>query len=247
MARSGPDWGHAAPTSASYTLTDLGELAARLGSPVLYDRRGRVLWYDDFSAENMQWMGNVSGGESIVQRSTEDPRLSGDGSLYIGAGPDEDDYAEAFHYHTYPELSRTGLSLAFFHHGNTKTYWFTLDVSPGEGYYRAIFFIDMATGVISYEDEDGIEVVLGTTTQLKYDELVWGYYFHHLKIVMDPITGDYVRLQLNNQVWDMSGIGMSWHGIDSLAYIRGAVRVICGDVATTYTVIDHVAFTVEEP
>jgi hypothetical protein len=120
-------------------------------------------------------------------------------------------------------------------------------VSPGEGYYRAIVFIDTATGVISYEDEDGMEVVLGATTQLKYDELVWGYYFHHLKVVMDPITGRYKRLQLNNQVWDMSDIGMSWHGIDSLAYIRGAVRVVCGDSDTTYTVLDHVVFTVEEP
>jgi hypothetical protein len=36
------------PGSGKSTLGDMGELAVRIGSPVSYDRRGSVYWYDDF-------------------------------------------------------------------------------------------------------------------------------------------------------------------------------------------------------
>jgi len=50
MPRGHPDYGQAGPTSLIATVPDLGELAARLGSNNTWDRRGFILWYDDFEA-----------------------------------------------------------------------------------------------------------------------------------------------------------------------------------------------------
>lgn len=38
-----------------WSVADLGELAARLGSPVTFDRRGDVVWHDDFEAGVHKW------------------------------------------------------------------------------------------------------------------------------------------------------------------------------------------------
>jgi len=41
-----PDWYKYLPGSDRYILEDMGELAARLRSPITYDRRGEVLYFD---------------------------------------------------------------------------------------------------------------------------------------------------------------------------------------------------------
>lgn len=55
--------GAAQPTalnSTTYTLQDMSELAARLGSPATFDRRGEVVWMDDFE-DGLKWGTPVAG------------------------------------------------------------------------------------------------------------------------------------------------------------------------------------------
>lgn len=44
-----PDYEKYRPGSVRFSLQDMGELAARLGSISIYDRRGEIVWYDNFS------------------------------------------------------------------------------------------------------------------------------------------------------------------------------------------------------
>lgn len=57
------------PGSSRYPMVDAGEMAVRLGSPVLYDRRGETLWFDTFehglSYSRTQYSG-VGGGAALV-------------------------------------------------------------------------------------------------------------------------------------------------------------------------------------
>lgn len=48
MAHGAPDYSNVRKDLAVFRIDDLGELAARLGSPVRYDRRGDVLWMTGF-------------------------------------------------------------------------------------------------------------------------------------------------------------------------------------------------------
>lgn len=49
------------PVGPVYTSTDIAELAARLGSPVTFDRRGNVVWFDDFESNINKWSIRFSG------------------------------------------------------------------------------------------------------------------------------------------------------------------------------------------
>lgn len=55
MSHGGPDWGTAGPLGTVYTIEDMAELAARLGSIVTFDRRGNVVCLDDFEAAIPKW------------------------------------------------------------------------------------------------------------------------------------------------------------------------------------------------
>ncbi|GAI06639.1 unnamed protein product, partial [marine sediment metagenome] len=44
MIHGHADYGAGAPGKTIYSMLDVGELAARLGSPVTSDRAGNVMW-----------------------------------------------------------------------------------------------------------------------------------------------------------------------------------------------------------
>lgn len=49
MPRGAPDYSNVRAYGPLHRLDDQAELAARLGSPVVYDRRGNIVWCTDFS------------------------------------------------------------------------------------------------------------------------------------------------------------------------------------------------------
>lgn len=55
MGSDYPDWGGQYNRDNFYPLFDLAEHAARIGSPVTYDRRGSVIWWDDFGYGIDKW------------------------------------------------------------------------------------------------------------------------------------------------------------------------------------------------
>lgn len=48
MPRGAPDYSNVRAYGPLHRLDDMAELAARLGSPVVYDRAGQVVWFTDF-------------------------------------------------------------------------------------------------------------------------------------------------------------------------------------------------------
>jgi len=48
VAHGAPDWWGTEQTSTVHLVQDVGELAARLGSIVTFDRRGNVIWLTSF-------------------------------------------------------------------------------------------------------------------------------------------------------------------------------------------------------
>ncbi len=67
MAHGQADFGMYAAKETVGSLSDMGELAARLGSIVTLDRRGDVILLEDFEAPILSWTG-VGDGDDDVQR-----------------------------------------------------------------------------------------------------------------------------------------------------------------------------------
>ena len=53
--RDYPDFGITDTVQAKSIITDMGELAARLGAPNVFDRLGSIVWYDDFQYGLSRW------------------------------------------------------------------------------------------------------------------------------------------------------------------------------------------------
>lgn len=70
MTHTLPPWTSKYKLSTLYVGMDFHELAARLGSVILWDRRGNVLWYDDFEGSSAKWASVTGGADSTVGLDT---------------------------------------------------------------------------------------------------------------------------------------------------------------------------------
>lgn len=186
-----------------FSLFDVGELAARLGSPIIYDRRGNVLWFDDFEGGLRKWEEVHAGVAGTVRISANYP-LSGAYSLFLQAAANDDaaTWVERWCYYTVP--GGLGLEAAF-------------SLIAGSGDFEMDFWIlgkpfslypeirYKESGQILYYRDAGYNwVELASGLNLRKE---WTC-FHHLKLVIDNTTKKYVRLLLDNVEYDMSALAL---------------------------------------
>lgn len=97
------------PEPGGYTMTDAGELAARLGSPAVYDRRGKVVFIDDFEG-GIGGLAYVLEGTGAAYQWCGDRSYRGGFSLKLTAGSDGLRSAQAKRYDALPGPGRLGFA-----------------------------------------------------------------------------------------------------------------------------------------
>uniref|UniRef100_A0A6M3LZR8 Uncharacterized protein n=1 Tax=viral metagenome TaxID=1070528 RepID=A0A6M3LZR8_9ZZZZ len=85
MSHGQPDFGAYAAKVTVGSLADMAELAARLGSIVTLDRRGDVIFFDDFEAPILNWTGKEL-GVGHEERLYPDKAFMGSQSVYLDPG-----------------------------------------------------------------------------------------------------------------------------------------------------------------
>ncbi|GAI87669.1 unnamed protein product, partial [marine sediment metagenome] len=96
MAHGQPDFGMYAAKETVASLADVGELAARLGSIVAQDRRGDVIFLEDFEAPILNWTG-AGPDHGEVQRLYPDAACMGSQCVYLQTGATAEDYSDVIH------------------------------------------------------------------------------------------------------------------------------------------------------
>ncbi len=202
MAHGTPDWGVTAGRVTTYQLTDLGELAARLGSPITFDRRGDVIWWDDFECGFSHWLTTPSGAGATAALSTARAR-NGRTSALLVAGSDANHSEQMVHRQAVPTLSRLGSEFSFSLDTNDHT--INLIVRTQDGTTQATYSVrwDGVLNVLQYQDSGAALVTFATNIILPEDETL----FNTFKLVVDASTGQYVRFLLNESSYSLSGIG----------------------------------------
>ena len=199
MAHGTPDWGLTAGTVTTYQLTDLAELAVRLGSIVSYDRRGEVLFLDDFQHGLSLWDPDTSGAGADVYLSTE-LALSGSFACKLIPGTATGNYALIQTYLSLPPLSRMGVQYFFSHLGTTQKIDFDLAAEWASGqFYASVRYDDVADELLVYNSA-GVYVSFATGIALTTHSTI----FSRAKLVIDLSTGTYVRFLLNDVEYDLS-------------------------------------------
>lgn len=201
MAHGGPDYGVGAPIKTVYTLEDMAELAVRLGSPVSFDRRGNVIWFDDFEHSFNKWF-TVIGGTGGSAAITNEKARTGALSCKVVTGDETDDTAIIGHYEPYPVLSKLGFEISLLTAATKAYIEFPCVIYDGTYKHDPGIKYDCETYVWYYYNTSGGWTAFTNAAKLTPS----AYIFHTIKLVIDPDTQKYVRFIANNVETDLSAI-----------------------------------------
>ncbi|MBA7580594.1 hypothetical protein ES708_22487 [subsurface metagenome] len=242
MPHGQPDFGMYSIAETIYRLSDMAELAVRLGSIVRHDRRGDVIWLDDFESEALKWWvyGGTSGG-SFAQ-SGERAR-SGAFSGKLVTGGTGTNYLAVQSGIFYPVMSRVGYEISVHLHddvGAFTHYFWSLD-----GTHKNWFGLgwQQATRVLSVYDK-----TLGWTP-IDDDIYLWagGHVFSTIKLVVDLATLKYVRAIINREAFDLSAYTAYQTDLPGAPSLQPVAWVAARDDKTPSVYIDDAIITQNEP
>jgi hypothetical protein len=193
MGHGTPDWWGTEPTATTHKVSDLGELAARLGSIDTFDRRGDVVWLSGFE-NGLGEFRVVSGGTgaSVVISTTATQR--GAYSCKLTAGSSAPFLASISKLVPYPALSKFGTEAAFT--WNTGISFLTLEMwlYNGTNYTRFAIKFDQVNSKIYYLNSVGGWTEIGNLPPWTTSNWI----FHVAKLVVDLEAGVYARLIVDN-------------------------------------------------
>jgi len=243
MAHGHPDYGIGAPLKTIYTLEDMAELAARLGSFVTFDRRGNIIFLDDFDSltKTAYWRLGIGGGGTVNISNLW--VLYGQSSCKLVA--EANDWVEVTYQLAFPSLSRMGFEFAWnrLDEGNLEDIYFEVGLNDGTNWWYASLRWTAATGIWQCYDSAGLPVDLEPVVKHSADVVA----FNHVKLVADFVEKKYVRLIDNNLIFDLSHIALNKGDavVPAYIYIVLQTRANAGGDATNY--INHIIITQNEP
>lgn len=242
MAHGTPDWGQTAGAVTVYQLSDMAELAARLGSPITHDRRGDVMWWDDFEWSLNKWQATVSGTGAAAAISTARAR-NGRCSVLLTAGSDGGFLSEIAHLLPFPALSNLGAEFSFSLGSVISD--LTLEQTIRDGAASVAYGVrwNDVTNMLQYFSSAGAWTDLAATPQYSSGPSL----FHVMKVVVDAVARKYVRLIVDDVAISMAGLGaeVSVSAFAPLWTVEITNNGRAGSNDTVY--IDDVILTQNEP
>jgi len=242
MPHGQPDFGMYAIAETIYRLSDMGELAVRLGSIVTHDRRGDVIWFDDFEGTLNKWDQYPIGTGAKIEQSADSAR-NGGRSCKLTTGNAINDYAMILKWLPYPILSKIGFEISFTldaELGHVTNYLYLYD---GTKQYRAYVDYHPDIDKLYYLDEDGTSHLLAENLDLAE----YSTYYHTWKLVVDLATKKYVRLILDEKTYDLSSYGICSVASATLPCINALVYAITHVAANKSIYVDDAIITQNEP
>ena len=204
MTHGRPDFDLTGSTRTTYPVMDLGELAARVGSPVTFDRRGDVVWFDDFEQPGGKWQIATSGVGATVVRNYVSAR-NGTFSLNMITGDAVDNYATISRRMPMFNDQRVGVEANIEFSDNTKYTRLWVQWYDGTNY---------TTGAVRYNDlTPGFEVLTPGSVWVAITPTIGLYstlhLWHNIKLVVDYETDKYVRLMVDGVEYDLSAYSLT--------------------------------------
>lgn len=197
--KGAPDWGLTAAKTTLAPVTDLGELAARLGSIVTFDRRGDVVWIDDFEDGALKWALTTVGAGSVLEANADRARSGGN---CVHAKPDNNsgDYCNMAMFAPYSSLSKYGFEISFTLNDGPIGYIVRLHIYDGTNRQESAIKLDRANKEILYLDSTNDWIKIADITNPNPNTRL----FSTVKLVTDFENEKYVRAIFNSVEYDLS-------------------------------------------
>ncbi len=194
------DWGYPQAPIAAVLEQDLGELAARLGSPVFYDRQGQVVLMDSFEDGIAPWRASLDGAGAAAALSAVTSR-HGRYSFALTAGSDAGLNVSVTRFVAPLQDSPIGIEASFTLNEDgttteptTQSFTLHLEVFDGVTQKRGALRLVLPSGQAQILDENGVYIDVGDTVLYYANSKVW----HTMKYVLDLDAGEYSRARINN-------------------------------------------------
>lgn len=237
-----PDWGQAAATEFIATMPDLGELAARLGSPVVFQRTGNVFFMDSFDEGLADWWQSLgASGGKIELRGDAAYRGPAAARLYSGASiPGTTYLVKRFQP---PFISKIGMEVTFRCVDDVKSMLLSAIVVKGGKHRWYLTQIRQGDDSLRVLGGDELSVVFGTQ-QTEYNE---DTLFHTEKVVIDLVNERFERFYLDQEAYNLEAYQPIEVADPTPDRLEVAIGVSSGDGLQHSVIVDNFIFTINEP
>lgn len=241
MPRGAPDDSDVLKYGSMRRLDDMAELAARLGSLMLYHRFGDVVYMTDFSTGFTDWDSAVEGmgGEEFLSSTYS---VSGGVSMQLTVYDGADDLAGIYHEHPPLDTIKMGFLIRLLlGTGIEKVTWIIRVYDDGTQYIFRIT-LDETTGKLYYRDSENDDVEIATHGQLALGLA----FFHESKMVIEYNAKEYDYFYLDQSSYDLSDIVPYSEPTDVLDHL--VVEIMCGgdQLADREIYVDNAIITQNE-
>lgn len=242
MAHTMPPWTSRYKMTTVFGHIELSELAARLGSPNIFDRHGHMVFMDDFESGTLFWGTGGNGTGSSVDL-VGDWAKTGSQSVKLTAGEGADGSANIVRYFGIKIIGKIGAEFSFTLDAETAyvelniryyngTYLYSFDTrydlanTKIQGYNGAASWSDIETGVI-------LEAANDT--------------FHTMKLVVDIQNLTLSKIYLDDFEEDISSFTPVISGSALAPCIRVCITHKSANAAVKHIWVDDFILTVDEP
>jgi len=199
MARGAPDFSNVRGGIATQRVDDLGEIAARMGSPVTHERGGKIVFIESFTYGLGAWTTNTYGTGADVS-VVPTPFRTGPFSCKLTAGTDGDRCAKIHRRFPYPVLGKYGLEFSVDVDTYVEYLDFVLGRMDGTNEHQFYCRYDDSVNEIQVKDVNG-----DLQTAIEDIDLAFTYSgFQTIKLVVDLEADTFLRLIVNDETYDLS-------------------------------------------
>jgi hypothetical protein len=202
MAHGRPDWGITNGVFSTYQSSDMGELAARLGSPNTMDRRGDVVLIDSFEEYTGRYTVQPSGTGAGSRRTVQYAHrgswcrelISGsDGGLFCGYIIGESAVYQA----------KVGIEVSFLHPSTIDG--FEVQIIRFDGAQAHAFSLRYSETALAlqYKDPAGVLQTVASGFSLPASVYDWST----IKLVADIAVDRYTRAVVNGVTYNLPASG----------------------------------------
>jgi len=242
MAHTRPDYTTSSKMETIYGEVDNGELAARTGGMSFLDRRGNVMFMDDFSTTTNNYYRSGVGAASAMVISA-DYFISNDSCMKITAGPGATNYTNVWRYHPSPRNTKLGVEVRYLIDSDDSFVLIGISGYTGAVQYDAWIQYDTGTNNISYYDEIGNYVLIGNAV---HDLEVFNYW-SFFKVVIDWSTKCYVRAIVGGVEYPLPNIPFYHRASVNDPVIATLMHLTVNGATTTNLYADNLILTQNEP
>jgi len=207
MAHGQPDFGAYSAKKTVGSMADNAELAARLGSIVTYDRKGDIMFADGLESGLSPYRISGAGTGWSVTQSNEHSR-NGAFSAKLMCGSDGVREARLHKFLPYPIFSDLGFEASFTMHDDVEYILLYIGIEGAINLIEARIQFDQDNSRLRYFNIGGTYTTIQAGLTLWEDDDM----FNTLKVVVDFVKNEYVRVMLNERTWDLAGIPINTSG-----------------------------------